>query len=334
MKSIRNLFLIAIVMYFTIGSSVLLTSVYALSSSSSKTSESSESSESRVSSSLSSKTVSVRPIATTRTAESRVSERSESSRTSSLELRDVKSIEESLKDSNTALSAYKAAKTADKLTALIALGTKVIDERISFLSNQLTTKVTTEVNISSENKTKLINLISEEISNLQLEKAKIQALTNITELKVEVKNIYEEHRIYATFGPKIYGLIASYRMQFLTLKLETTLSRVETTIQENQANLPNYESINEYLTNSKAEIATSKGYITDAITKFNSMEAAKDTKPAKDLHEKGRDDLAKAKKSLEKVKSYLKQIGSLIDKRTSSSNESSKSNSSETSRAN
>lgn len=301
-QTIKNIFLVTLVMYFTLGSSLMLTSVNALSAGT-YTSNASESSKS-----INSKPSVINPVAVSRTS-------SVLSGTSRSADRSIGSIEDTLKNANSALSTYKTAKTAEKIAKLIDLGTKIIDERISFLANKLSVKVSSEVNISNANKTKLINLINEQISNLQLQRAKIQSLTTLDELKVEVQNVYTSFRIYAVFGPKLYSLLASYRMEFLEVKLELALARVGSTIEANKDLIPNYASISEYLTSAKSELEASKASIASAIIKFNSMLATKDTDPAKALLGRGREDLAKAKQSLNKVKSYLKQISELIDKR-------------------
>lgn len=317
-KAIKSTF--ASLVIFSLVLSVLAPVVYATESESS----SSSSSKSSTSSSKSSSSSSSRSTISRAAGDS---ESSESSKSSS----SLPSFEDSQKGTNTALNAYKAAKTAEKVAKLKEFANKVIDERISFLQNKLTNKIKVEKFVSDAQKTELLGFVNDAITELQTTKTEINAETELVPLKELVKGIYSEHKVYGVVGPKLMGLLASYRLQFLADKLGTTLDTLSIRLEENKDKLTNYSTMKEYLDASKTELATAKTNITAAIAKFKEMDTS-DTRSVSDKSlSDGRALLAKVRTSLNKIKENLRQIRLLIEKVKSSSSASESTTSEESS---
>jgi len=324
-KVIKNTFASLVVASIVL--STFAPSVYAVSESSSSSSSKSSTSSSKLSSSKTSSSSSSRTSTTsTRSAES---ESSESSKSSS----SLPSFEDSQKGTNTALNAYKSAKTAEKITKLKEFANKVIDERISFLQNKLTNKIKTEKFVSDAEKTELLGYVNDAIEELQTAKTEISAETELAPLKELVKGIYSEHKVYGVVGPKLMGLLASYRLRFLSEKLGITLDTLSLRLEENKESLTNYAAMKEYLDASKTELTSAKANITAAIAKFKEMDPSSARTVSDKSLSDGRALLAKARTSLNKIKENLKQVRTLIEKVKSSSKSSESEDSSSTNSA-
>jgi hypothetical protein len=304
-KAIKSTFASLVVISVVL--SVLTPAVYATSGESSSSSSSrSSTSTSRTSSSSRTSTSS------TRSAES---ESSESSKSSS----SLPSFEDSQKGTNTALNAYKAAKTTEKVAKLKEFANKVIDERISFLQNKLTNKIRVEKFVSDAEKTELLGYVNDAITELQTAKTEINAETDLVKLKEMVKGIYSEHKVYGVVGPKLMGLLAAYRLDYLATKLGTTLDTLGIRLEENKDKLTNYTQMKAYLDSSKTELTSAKASITSAIAKFKEMDPANTRAMSDKSLGEGRAFLAKARVSINKIKEYLGKIRALIEVVKSSS---------------
>jgi len=305
--------------------SVLAPVVYATESESSSSSSSSKSSTSTSRTSSSSSRTST---TSTRSAES---EESESSKSSS----SLPSFEDSQKGTNTALNAYKSAKTAEKVAKLKEFANKVIDERISFLQNKLTNKVKVEKFVSDAEKTELLGYVNDAIAELQASKTEINAETDLVKLKELVKGIYSEHKVYGVVGPKLMGLLSAYRLRFLTTKLGTTLDTLDLRLEENKDSLANYAQMKALLDSSKTELTSAKASIASAIEAFKAMSPSSVKTVTDKSYADGKQFLAKARTSINKIKENLNKIRSLIEKvkSSSSSSESSESEGTSSSRS-
>ncbi len=317
-KAIKSTFASLVVLSVVL--SVLAPVVYATESESSSSSSSkSSTSSSKTSSSSSSRT----STSSTRSAES---EDSESSSSSSLP-----SFEDSQKGTNTALNAYKAAKTAEKVAKLKEFANKVIDERISFLQNKITNKIKVEKFVSDAEKTELLGYVNDAIAELQASKTEINAETDLAKLKELVKGIYSEHKVYGVVGPKLMGLLSAYRLRYLTTKLGTTLDTLSIRLEENKDRLTNYTQMKALLDSSKTELTSAKASIASAIEAFKAMSPSNVKTVTDKSFADGKQFLAKARTSVNKIKENLNKIRSLIEKVKSSSTSSESSESEESS---
>jgi len=307
-KAIKSTFASLVVLSVVL--SVLAPVVYATDS------ESSSSSSSRSSTSTS-RTSSSSRTSTTSTRSAEI-ESSESSKSSS----SLPSFEDSQKGTNTALNAYKSAKTTEKVAKLKEFANKVIDERISFLQNKLTNKIKVEKFVSDAEKTELLGFVNDAIAELNTAKTEINAETDLVKLKEMVKGIYSEHKVYGVVGPKLMGLLSAYRLRFLSDKLGTTLDTLSMRLEENKDKLTNYAAMKEYLDSSKTELTSAKASIASAIEAFKAMSPSNVKTVTDKSFADGKQFLAKARTSVNKIKENLNKIRSLIEKVKSSSSSS------------
>lgn len=321
-KAIKSTFASLVVLSVVL--SLLAPVVYATESESSSSSSSSRSSTSTSRTSSSSSRTST---SSTRSAES---ESSESSKSSS----SLPSFEDSQKGTNTALNAYKAAKTAEKVAKLKEFANKVIDERISFLQNKITNKIKVEKFVSDAEKTELMGYVNDAIEELQASKTEINAETDLTKLKEIVKGIYSEHKVYGVVGPKLMGLLSAYRLKYLTTKLGTTLDTLGIRLEENKDSLTNYTQMKSLLDASKTELTSAKANIASAIEEFKAMSPSNVKTVTDKSFADGKQFLAKARISVNKIKENLGKIrGLIVVIKSSSSSESSESEESSSSKS-
>lgn len=321
-NTLKNTFVITVVVSLVFTN--FIPAVYAVSESSSSSSSKSSTSSSKSSSSSSSRSTISRPAGATE------SEKSESSKSSS----SLPSFEDSQKGTNTALNAYKSAKTAEKVAKLKEFSNKVIDERISFLQNKLTNKIKVEKFVSDAEKTELLGYVNDAIAELNTAKTEINAETDLTKLKEMVKGIYSEQKVYGVVGPKLMGLLSAYRLRYLANKLGTTLDTLSIRLEENKDSLTNYTQMKALLDSSKTELTSAKANIASAIEKFKEMDPANTRTVSDKSLSDGRAFLAKARVSLNKIKENLGKIrGLIVVVKSSSSSETSESEGTSSSRS-
>lgn len=132
------------------------------------------------------------------------------------------------KAADEALATYKAAKQADKLAKLQALGAKLIDHRIASLNN--ISNNLTKHNLTVENIANVKTMIQTNIDALNALKVKITADTTVETAKADVKSIYDKYHVYAILIPKIHLTIAGYQIDANIAKLSDMQTRMQKTI--------------------------------------------------------------------------------------------------------
>lgn len=132
------------------------------------------------------------------------------------------------KAADDALTTYKAAKQADKLTKLQTLGVKLIDHRTTSLG--AITSNLSKHNLSAENTAIVKAMIQTNVDELNALKVKITADTDVETAKADVKSIYDKYHIYAVLIPKIHLTIAEYQIESSIAKLSDMQTRMQKTI--------------------------------------------------------------------------------------------------------
>lgn len=132
------------------------------------------------------------------------------------------------KAADEALATYKAAKQADKLAKLQALGAKLIDHRIASLNN--ISNNLTKHNLTVENIANVKTMIQTNVDELNALKVKITADTTVETAKADVKSIYDKYHVYAILIPKIHLTIAEYQIDANIAKLSDMQTRMQKTI--------------------------------------------------------------------------------------------------------
>ena len=103
--------------------------------------------------------------------------------------------------SSTAVKAGVAAKIDARLQGVKEKADAEIDRRITAL-NEMTAKVQAMAKVSGDTKGSVAALVSSEIANLTALKSKIEAETDLTALKTDVKSITGSYRIFALVIPQ------------------------------------------------------------------------------------------------------------------------------------
>lgn len=104
-----------------------------------------------------------------------------------------------------------------------------ITRRVTSLT-ELVTRINGLKNLSQANKTGLVNKVQAEIAGLNTLKTKIDADTDLTTLRADVKSIIQSYRIYALFVPEIRILIAADAMSTTADNLTTLSTKLQTLI--------------------------------------------------------------------------------------------------------
>lgn len=113
----------------------------------------------------------------------------------------------------TALTAYKAATTAKKLSTLITVGDNAITARQK-VTSALTIKVNTGTcsTINSATKVIIAGDIATINTSLSAEKTKLDADTVLATAKTDVAIIYTNNRVFIHFVPAVNGICASEKI--------------------------------------------------------------------------------------------------------------------------
>ena len=128
---------------------------------------------------------------------------------------------------NTINNSSKAAvREQEQIIKLKQKGDKMADQRIASL-NTLITRINNDKRLTSEEKTALSLDIQNAISGLTALKAKIDQDTTIADLRIDIKQIVTNYKVYEVLEPKIRILVTidnlqdvSNRLGFLTPKLQ------------------------------------------------------------------------------------------------------------------
>jgi len=207
------------------------------------------------------------------------------------------------KDWNTDLKQYQDATQANKITRLKTLGATLIENRIASL-NSLKTRITNMANLEATTKTTMIAELDKAITDLTALGTKIQADTDLTTLKADVKSIYETYRVYAVILPKNLGLASVERGNYILGRLTALDNKLKTMFSANVANSGELEQLqNEF----DLKIADAQAQLAIAETQFKQMTPA-NTETAKQSREAGKQAFEKAKQDLKDAHDILKQI--------------------------
>lgn len=136
-----------------------------------------------------------------------------------------------------------------RVTNLKAKGDREIERRLQTLNN-MTTRISQSTNLSASNKVSLTTLLQNEINNLVALKAKIDADTDITMLRTDIKSIVDGYRVYLLVVPQV-GLVvaadtiltAAGRLSTISAKLQPQVTKTSDTALLNDANAKIAEAV-------------------------------------------------------------------------------------------
>jgi|SRR5581483_11456825 len=158
-----------------------------------------------------------------------------------------------------------AQKTETLDTNLKTRGDNEIDRRITAL-NTLISRIGAFKKLSADQKASFTTQIQTEISNLTTLKAKIDADTDTTSLRTDVKAIVIEYRVFAFYIPQLRILESADRMLTVADDLTTLSTKLQQRIADASAAGKDVTSLTPTLTDMQAKIADAKTQAQNAIT--------------------------------------------------------------------
>jgi hypothetical protein len=161
--------------------------------------------------------------------------------------------------------AIKGQNDADRVTDLKQRAKKEITRRINFL-NELLKKIDKIKKLSDSDKQTLKNQIQTQIDGLNALQTKIDADTDLTTLRADVKSIINGYYIFAFFRVKIELLVAADRMSATTDNLNIIYTKLQTRINEAQTKGKDVTKLNVLLSDMLTKI-------NDAKTQYSAVES-------------------------------------------------------------
>ncbi len=164
----------------------------------------------------------------------------------------------------TALAAPATDSAPCNLQCAIAFGNQRIDDRqgaLTKLHDHITAQQS-KGHITSDQSNSLTSDVSTNQSGLTSLKSKLDAETDVTAARQDIKNIYEQFRIFAVVLPRDYGELALDVMTNLNAKMAGDESKIQTAID----NAPDSEKaqLNTLFSDYKAQLGTASNEISDA----------------------------------------------------------------------
>lgn len=172
-----------------------------------------------------------------------------------------------------AVSPSPAAAAQARLTALIAKSDKDITARTTSLTD-LISKVSAAARLTDGQKSTLVAAMNDQITQLNQLKVKVDADTDITVLRTDFADIFQEHFIYAFFVPMVNRLLAADGISdaaTLLTNLEPTLQGYLT--QASQAG-KDVTTMQTAFNDLKAKVADANTLSTTAISQLSPLTAA------------------------------------------------------------
>ena len=128
-----------------------------------------------------------------------------------------------------------------------------ITRRVASLT-ELITRINGLKKLSQTNKTALINKVQEEITSLNTLKTKIDADTDLTTLRTDVKSIVQSYRVYAFYIPQIRILAAADGLNQSADNLATLSAKLQTLITGSGATGETLTSLQSYISDMNLKI--------------------------------------------------------------------------------
>lgn len=197
----------------------------------------------------------------------------------------------------------------------IQRGDTEINNRVNSL-NGLVSRINDIKRLSATTKATLTAQVTSQISALQTLKTKIEADTDLTTLKADLKSILDSYRIYALFIPKTHILVASDGILQATSKFSDIETRLQTKIQSAQTAGKDVTSLNNALSDMQSKIADAQTQANNAVSVVTPLQPQADTsayastlKGARTDLQTGIHDLQTARIDAQTIISGLKSLG-------------------------
>lgn len=238
---------------------------------------------------------------------------------------------------NTRTSTQTASKSAIKtqvsetvMENLRQRATTEVTRRVTFLT-ELSAKIDALKKLSTAQKGDLKSQIQAQIDSLNALQAKINADTDLTTLREDVKSIVNGYYVFAFFRVKISLLVATNRMSTTTDMLNTVYTKLQTRISEEQAKGTDVTALNTLLSDMLTKINSAKTQYEAAQVELNSLTAQgfpgnkSSLTGAREKIKLGEKDLRAAYQDAVKIRQGLGDISGNLRKGTFDTRESTKS---------
>ena len=203
------------------------------------------------------------------------------------------------------------AKGQASLSTVIARGDKEIQARIDSL-NQLNARVSGLKNVSAGEKANIASEVSTETASLTTLKAKIDADTDVTVARTDVKTITADYRIYALVMPQMHIAAAADRvgtigamMTALQPKLQTRITAAQTAGHDVTALNAAYADITAKVADANTQATNANSAVASLVPDQGNATVAASNKAAV---EAARADLKNATNDLKAARADIKTI--------------------------
>ena len=169
-------------------------------------------------------------------------------------------------------SALRTQTEANSLENLRERANREIARRINFLT-ELSQKIDKIKKLSDADKTSLKSQIQTQIDNLNVLKTKINADSDLTTLREDVKSILNGYYIFAYFRVKVSLYVAAGRLSTTADMLNAVYTKLQTRINEAGAQGEDVTELNALLSDMLAKITDAKTQYDATIVLLNTLDA-------------------------------------------------------------
>lgn len=146
-----------------------------------------------------------------------------------------------------------------------------ITRRITSLTNVIS-KITAIKRLTDSQKAPLINGIQAEIESLKVLNTKIQADTDLTTLRTDIKSIVNSYRIYLLYLPQTQIIIAADKLLNTADTLTELAAKLQSRIDETKGKGEDVSSLETTLTDMQTKIADAKTQANNAINAVSALQ--------------------------------------------------------------
>jgi DNA repair exonuclease SbcCD ATPase subunit len=210
--------------------------------------------------------------------------------------------------------AQKTANQTQRVQDLKTKGDQLISDRLTSL-NTLLTRINNAKLLTADQKSQFVSQIQANISGLTQLKTKIDADTDITTMRADVKSIFTGYRIYAVANPKVRIQAASDTMTAATDKLSALADKLQTLISQAQSQGKDVSALNASLTDLRNKIADAKTQYQNAeglvspLTPASYPGSTQTIKQARTDIKAGQTDLKAGRTDINSIRQGIKGMG-------------------------
>jgi hypothetical protein len=169
-----------------------------------------------------------------------------------------------VEDRQNAITTKTVERQAQKMESVKTRAQNEIQNRIDAL-NKLIMRVQAMKRLTQATKDEFVAQINAEIALLNTLKAKIEMGIDLTTIIADRKSIFQDHRVYMLFIPKMHVLAAADVIFEIVVNMEEVAAKLETKIAEAKAAGKDVVSLETYLADARAKMADAKTQAESAV---------------------------------------------------------------------